>query len=101
MDHERMERDVEYLMPREVAEELGGVTPKTVARWAKEGRLPYLETLGGHRRYPAGAIRELAATRSYQPMAEDAAEPDGTADSAPTEGLLPGAGDAPLFPPFA
>jgi excisionase family DNA binding protein len=38
-----------------------GVSPKTVARWAKEGKLPFRRTLGGHRRYPEAAIRELAA----------------------------------------
>jgi excisionase family DNA binding protein len=38
------------------------VSPKTVARWAKEGRLPCQRTLGGHRRYPEPAIRELAAS---------------------------------------
>jgi excisionase family DNA binding protein len=32
-----------------------------VSRWAKEGKLPFLRTLGGHRRYPEAAIRELAA----------------------------------------
>ena len=36
------------------------VSPKTVSRWAKEGRLPFLKTLGGHRRYPEAQIRELA-----------------------------------------
>jgi excisionase family DNA binding protein len=38
------------LTPAEVAE-LFAVDPKTVARWAKQGRLPCLKTLGGHRRY--------------------------------------------------
>jgi excisionase family DNA binding protein len=38
------------------------VSPKTVARWAQRGRLPYQRTLGGHRRYPEPAIRELAAS---------------------------------------
>ncbi len=38
------------------------VTSKTIARWAKDGRLPYQRTLGGHRRYPESAIRELAAS---------------------------------------
>jgi excisionase family DNA binding protein len=38
------------------------VSPKTVARWAKQGLLPYQRTLGGHRRYPEPAIRELAAS---------------------------------------
>ena len=36
------------------------VSPKTVSRWAKEGKLPFLKTLGGHRRYPAAEIRQLA-----------------------------------------
>ena len=38
------------------------VSPKTVARWAQQGRLPCRRTLGGHRRYPEPAIRELAAS---------------------------------------
>jgi excisionase family DNA binding protein len=33
---------------------------KTVSRWAKEGKLPFLKTLGGHRRFPEAEIRELA-----------------------------------------
>lgn len=40
------------------------VSPKTVARWAKEGRLPYLATLGGHRRFPASAIDRLVGNLS-------------------------------------
>ena len=36
------------------------VSPKTVSRWAKEGKLLFLKTLGGHRRYPEAEIRELA-----------------------------------------
>ena len=38
------------------------VSPKTVARWAQHGLLPYQRTLGGHRRYPADAIHQLAAS---------------------------------------
>jgi excisionase family DNA binding protein len=38
------------------------VSPKTIARWAKDGRLLYQRTLGGHRRYPEQAIRQLAAS---------------------------------------
>jgi excisionase family DNA binding protein len=48
-----------YLRTGEVAEILY-VSPKTVSRWAKEGKLPFLKTLGGHRRYPDAEIRELA-----------------------------------------
>jgi excisionase family DNA binding protein len=36
-----------YLHTAEVADLLY-VSPKTVSRWAKEGRLPFLKTLGGH-----------------------------------------------------
>jgi excisionase family DNA binding protein len=48
-----------YLRTAQVADLLY-VSPKTVSRWAKEGKLPFLKTLGGHRRYPEAEIRELA-----------------------------------------
>jgi excisionase family DNA binding protein len=48
-----------YLRTAEVADILQ-VSPKTVSRWAKEGKLPFLRTLGGHRRYPASEIGQLA-----------------------------------------
>jgi DNA-binding transcriptional MerR regulator len=38
------------------------VSSKTIARWAQHGLLPYQRTLGGYRRYPELAIRELAAS---------------------------------------
>jgi predicted site-specific integrase-resolvase len=38
------------------------VAPKTIARWAKHGRLPHQRPLGGHRRSPNQAIRRLAAS---------------------------------------
>jgi excisionase family DNA binding protein len=45
------------------------VSPKTVSRWAKEGKLPFLRTLGGHRRYPAVEIRQLAEELQVRPTA--------------------------------
>lgn len=48
-----------YLKTAEVARILT-VSPKTVSRWAKEGRLPHLVTLGGHRRFPADDIYRIA-----------------------------------------
>jgi excisionase family DNA binding protein len=48
-----------YLTTSQVAGILH-VSPKTVSRWAKEGRLPHQKTLGGHRRYPERQVRELA-----------------------------------------
>ena len=47
-----------YLTATQVAERLG-VTPKTVSRWAKEGRLAHQRTLGGHRRYDPSQIDQL------------------------------------------
>ena len=55
-----------FLRPAEVADLLS-VSPKTVSRWAKEGKLPFLKTLGGHRRYPAAAIRELVDLLQQEP----------------------------------
>jgi excisionase family DNA binding protein len=52
-----------YLRTAQVAELLQ-VSPKTVSRWAQEGRLPFFRTLGGHRRYPDAEIRALLETLS-------------------------------------
>ena len=49
----------EYLSRAEVAEILK-VSPNTVTRWAEAGKLPYIRTLGGHRRYIKEAVQELA-----------------------------------------
>jgi hypothetical protein len=38
-------------------------------RWATEGKLPFLKTLGGHRRYPAAEIHQLASRLQVQPTA--------------------------------
>ena len=57
-----------YLRAAEVADILH-VSPKTVSRWAKEGKLPFLKTLGGHRRYPEAEIRQLANELQVRPTA--------------------------------
>jgi excisionase family DNA binding protein len=57
-----------YLLAAEVADILH-VSPKTVSRWAKEGKLPFMKTLGGHRRYPEAEIRELVETLRQEPTA--------------------------------
>ena len=43
------------------------VTPKTVARWASEGRLEHRRTLGGHRRYDPALIDALVNALTYRP----------------------------------
>jgi excisionase family DNA binding protein len=64
MLHQRTRRtpDAEpFLHPSQLADLLH-VSPKTIARWATDGRLPDQRTLGGHRRDPEPAIRQLAAS---------------------------------------
>jgi len=38
------------------------VSPSTVTRWSREGRIPAKRTPGGHYRYPAPEMRRLAGT---------------------------------------
>ena len=45
----------QLLTPGEVAN-LFHVDPKTVTRWANEGRLSSIRTLGGHRRFLAADV---------------------------------------------
>ena len=54
--------DAESFLHTSQVADLLHVSPKTTARWAKDGRLPSQRTLGGHRRSPAPAIRQLAAS---------------------------------------
>ena len=50
-----------YLSTSEAARILR-VSSKTVSRWAKDGKIPHVTTLGGHRRFPETAVNELART---------------------------------------
>jgi excisionase family DNA binding protein len=51
-----------HLRASEAAEILH-VSPKTISRWAAEGKLPFTKTLGGHRRYPEDELRKLMEGR--------------------------------------
>ncbi len=51
-------RRADLLSRREVAARFG-VAPQTVTRWANEGILPSVRTLGGQRRYPAAEVERL------------------------------------------
>lgn len=42
------------------------VSPKTIARWADQGRIPCVVTLGGHRRFRVADL-ERAALRMARP----------------------------------
>jgi excisionase family DNA binding protein len=55
---EKQDAAGEYLTRAEVARLLG-VSPNTVSRWAREGRLNCQMTLGGHRRFDSRVIEQL------------------------------------------
>jgi excisionase family DNA binding protein len=48
-----------YLRAAEAAALLH-VSPKTISRWAREGKLGHVVTLGGHRRFSRADIEALA-----------------------------------------
>ena len=48
----------EFLTRSEVSRLLG-VSPNTVTRWAREGRLPCQVTLGGHHRFDRELVEQL------------------------------------------
>lgn len=48
------------MTPAEVAA-LFRVSPKTVARWSRAGKLTALRTLGGHRRFRVDEVQALRA----------------------------------------
>lgn len=54
------------LRTREVAL-LFQVSERAVTDWARRGRLPSVRTPGGHRRYPAGAVRDLLDGAGLRP----------------------------------
>jgi excisionase family DNA binding protein len=54
----RHARDNDLLMPSEVAA-LFRVSPKTVARWTKSGRLTATRTRGGHHRFDRSEVLRL------------------------------------------
>jgi len=56
--HEGSAPSAELLTPAQVAK-MFHVDPKTVTRWAQAGKLTYMRTLGGHRRYSRDEVVEL------------------------------------------
>ncbi|HZC99844.1 MAG TPA: helix-turn-helix domain-containing protein [Actinomycetes bacterium] len=59
-----------HLTCAQVAKRLA-VSPKTISRWAREGRLAHTRTLGGHRRYDPAYIDQLA-----KQLAQPIGQPD-------------------------
>ena len=60
--------EVEYLTPGQVARILH-VSPKTVDRWADQGRIGCIVTLGGHRRFARGDVDEVVAAMTSRSSA--------------------------------
>lgn len=60
----------EFLTRFEVSKLLG-VSPNTVTRWAREGRLPCQVTLGGHHRFDRAAVENLLRTLTRGGNADD------------------------------
>jgi excisionase family DNA binding protein len=54
------------LLTRAEVAEIFQVAPSTITRWAEAGKLPSVKTLGGHRRYEARTVKELAQSLSQQ-----------------------------------
>ena len=69
----------ELLTPGEVAA-MFRVDPKTVRRWARDGKLSSLRTLGGHRRYVASEVRALSVAQ-VEPARVDDASGSGVAEA--------------------
>jgi excisionase family DNA binding protein len=57
-----LDGDPRILIPLPEAAERLGISRWQAYKLARSGRLPCQRTLGGHRRYPELAIRELAAS---------------------------------------
>ena len=61
MNHSFSPNQPSIFCSREVSRLLG-VSPNTVTRWAREGRLPCQVTLGGHHRFERALVEQLRKT---------------------------------------
>lgn len=64
---------IDLMTPHEVADAFR-VDPKTVTRWARQGKIRFIRTPGGHRRYVAADVLqhlEAAPPRPRQPEQAD------------------------------
>ena len=59
----------QYLTRSEVAR-VFEVSPATVARWTREGKLPFILTLGGQRRYLVEQISDLVRRSRESPAGQ-------------------------------
>ena len=59
MVHTATQAPNDDLVARTVAAQILGVSPTTVTRWAREGRLACRVTLGGHHRFERAVLNEI------------------------------------------
>ena len=65
----------QFLTRSEVAKMLG-VSPNTVTRWAREGRLACLVTLGGHHRFDREVVEQLRKQQYRAPQDQGSQQKD-------------------------
>src|SRR6185437_1774886 len=58
-----VDRD-ELLTPAEAARKLG-VTPNTVTRWSRAGKISAIQTMGGHRRFRRAEIDRVLSEANF------------------------------------
>lgn len=58
--------DYERLLTAAEVARLWGCDPKTISRWANTGKLPFVRTPGGQRRYPESRIKALLAASTQE-----------------------------------
>ena len=63
-------KDTRFMTARQVAR-LFEVSPSTVLRWAKDGRLPALVTPSGRLRFPRESIEEMTRVSVPRERAEE------------------------------
>jgi excisionase family DNA binding protein len=54
-----------FLTPGEVAD-LFRVDPKTVTRWAKAKKIPFITTPGGHKRFRTSVVKKMLQEETKQ-----------------------------------
>jgi excisionase family DNA binding protein len=59
-------RQRRLMTPAEVAK-LFGIAPNTLVRWANQGKLSCIRTIGGHRRFHTAEVLELFRQASTKP----------------------------------
>ncbi len=56
-----------YLTPNE-AQKCYGYHPKTLSRWADDGKVEFIKSPGGHRRYSVESLERIVAKEDTRPV---------------------------------